>query len=113
MDLASKLQLKPGQRLRSLDVPDDLALDIGTSADPADGLLVFVRSADDYRARRSEIVRSAIADRLTWVAYPKAGRLGTDLHRDRLAAILGDDGVTPVRQIAIDDTWSALRIRPA
>jgi hypothetical protein len=50
---------------------------------------------------------------LTWVAYPKAGQLGTDLNRDKLAALLKADGVRPVRQIAIDDVWSALRLRPA
>ena len=52
-------------------------------------------------------------DRLAWVAYPKAGKLGTDLNRDILAALLTAEGVQPVRQVAIDETWSALRFRPA
>jgi hypothetical protein len=46
-------------------------------------------------------------------AYPKAGKLGTDLNRDVLAALLAGQGVQPVRQVAIDETWSALRFRPA
>jgi hypothetical protein len=29
-----------------------------------------------------------------------------------LAALLVENGVQPVRQIAIDDVWSALRFRP-
>jgi hypothetical protein len=41
------------------------------------------------------------------------GQLVTDLNRDRLVAALADQGVQPVRQISIDDTWSALRFRPA
>jgi len=41
------------------------------------------------------------------------GKPGTDLNRDRLAAALADRGVQPVRQVSIDDTWSALRFRPA
>ncbi|MEV6740775.1 hypothetical protein AB0N14_29045 [Streptomyces sp. NPDC051104] len=45
-------------------------------------------------------------------AVPKGGKLGTDLNRDTLAAALYEGGVRPVRQIAIDDTWSALRFRP-
>jgi hypothetical protein len=57
-------------------------------------------------------VEAARRDRLVWLAYPKAGRLGTDLNRDTVAALLADDSVRPVRQIAIDDTWSALRFRP-
>ena len=42
-----------------------------------------------------------------------AGQLGTDLNRDVLAALLTGQGVQPVRQVAIDGTWSALRFRPA
>ncbi|GFJ88613.1 hypothetical protein [Phytohabitans rumicis] len=56
---------------------------------------------------------AARADRLAWIAYPKAGQLGTDLNRDRLAATLAGRGVRPVRQVSIDPVWSALRFRPA
>jgi hypothetical protein len=42
----------------------------------------------------------------------KPGQLGTDLNRDSLAALLAEGGVQPVRQIAIDAVWSALRFRP-
>jgi hypothetical protein len=30
-----------------------------------------------------------------------------------LAALVTERGVRPVRQVAIDETWSALRFRPA
>jgi len=89
MDLAARLQLKPGQGLCAVGEPDG-----GVSALDA-------------------IVTAASADRLTWVAYPKAGQLGTDLNRDSLAARLTALGVRPVRQVSIDDVWSALRFRPA
>ena len=58
-------------------------------------------------------VEAARGDKLAWIAYPKAGKLGTDLNRDILAALLTERGVQPVRQVAIDETWSALRFRPA
>jgi hypothetical protein len=50
--------------------------------------------------------------RLTWVSYPKAGQLSTDINRDTLAALLAESSIQPVRQIAIDNVWSALRFRP-
>ena len=50
---------------------------------------------------------------LAWVAYPKGGRLGTDLNRDVLAGLLAERGVRAVRQVSIDETWSALRFRPS
>jgi hypothetical protein len=46
-----------------------------------------------------------------WVAYPKAGQLGTDLNRDSLARVLQAAGLEPVAQIAVDDVWSALRFK--
>jgi hypothetical protein len=46
-------------------------------------------------------------------AAARAARLGTDLNRDRLVAALAGHGVRPVRQVSIDDAWSALRFRPA
>ena len=52
-------------------------------------------------------------DGVAWVAYPKAGQLDTDLNRDVLAGLLRARGVAPVRQIAIDDVWSALRFKAA
>ena len=119
MDLRTKLQLGAGQKMLGVDVPVDLVVALGdsltTGADdaPGDALLVFVADQAGLEPRRSQVVASARDDRLTWVAYPKAGRLGTDLNRDRLAASLTVDGVRPVRQVALDEVWSALRFRPA
>jgi hypothetical protein len=111
--LAEKLQLKPDQTIRVVGRPTDVDLgDIPTGSDAAGPLLVFASSSAALPAHLADIVASAKADRLTWVAYPKAGALGTDLNRDRLAAILTAEGTQPVRQVALDDTWSALRFRP-
>jgi hypothetical protein len=57
-------------------------------------------------------LEAARDDRLAWVAYPKGQQLGTDLNRDRLAVTARERGVRPVRQISIDEVWSALRFRP-
>jgi hypothetical protein len=117
MDLTSKLQLRPGQPVRAVNVPAGLPLDleIGDDSDATAGtaLLVFVRSGAELAVYEDVTLASARADRLTWVAYPKAGGLGTDLNRDRLAAALRVNGVQPVRQVSLDETWSALRFRPA
>jgi hypothetical protein len=63
------------------------------------------RSRHAWRAR-------GIRDAVTRVAYPKARQLGTDLNRDSLAALPSEKGIRAMRQIAIDDVWSALRFRP-
>jgi len=116
MDLADKLQLKPGQSVALVDQPDGVALDLGgdhPTANDADAVIVFCRGRDDLERLSDTFVGPAKRDALTWVAYPKAGKLGTDLNRDVLAELVKARGVQPVRQVALDDTWSALRLRPA
>jgi hypothetical protein len=113
--LAKKLQLKPGQALRVLHAPEGLDLHASARAGdaPAPAVLVFVTTFAEAEERVGPAVDAAAADELSWVAYPKAGKLGADLNRDTLAAFMTARGVRPVRQVAIDDTWSALRFRPA
>jgi hypothetical protein len=115
MDVSSKLQLKPGQSVVVLNPPPGLVLPeavaAATAAD-ADAVVAFVVRQDDL-ASAEQAVAAARADRLAWIGYPKGGQLGTDLNRDRLVAALAGHGVQPVRQVSIDDTWSALRFRPA
>jgi hypothetical protein len=117
VDLTKKLQVKPGQGVETLNAPATVAGALESLAKVSDGsegpaLLVFVSDRASLHESRSSIVDAASADRLTWVSYPKAGQLGADLNRDSLAAFLAASGVAPVRQISIDDVWSALRFRP-
>jgi len=117
--VAAKLQIKPGMSVALVDVPEDvrveLPADCTATPDPgtADAVLVFVRGRAGLDANAEPAIAAGRRDALAWVAYPKAGRLGTDLNRDSLAAAVKERGVQPVRQIAIDDVWSALRLRPA
>jgi hypothetical protein len=116
VDLASKLQLKTGQSIECVAVPDPVAAVMDPLSDRGDGMepaaLFFVVDRAALERSQDRIVEAASTDRLTWVAYPKSGQLGTDLNRDSLAALLTGLGVQPVRQIAIDEVWSALRFRP-
>jgi hypothetical protein len=119
MDVAAKLQIKPGQRITTVAVPEGvppIAGDGTSVADTpaaADVVVVFVRSRVELTTVAAPAIEAARGDKLAWIAYPKAGKLGTDLNRDILAASLTGQGVQPVRQVAIDEVWSALRFRPA
>jgi hypothetical protein len=117
MDLAGKLQLKSGQRLETTLAPESIApalakINPTARSDEEPALLVFVTDRSTLEEQRDQIVAAAASDRLTWVSYPKSGQLGTDLNRDALAAVLKTSGIQPVRQVAIDEVWSALRFRP-
>ena len=119
--LMKKLQLKDGQRLALLKPPEGyearLATELaGVTIDDEgspDAVLAFVASraeALDVAPRAFETVRDG---GLVWLAYPKGGSgIATDLNRDVLWKTLDSTGWRPVRQIALDDTWSAMRFRP-
>ncbi|HEU4540601.1 MAG TPA: hypothetical protein VFR23_05695 [Jiangellaceae bacterium] len=118
MSVAKKLQIKSGQSVAVLRKPADVSLDIepGDVVDgsaSAEAALVFVMSKADLASSDVEaVLEAARRDALSWIAYPKAGQLGTDLNRDSLSASMSGRGVRPVRQVSIDDVWSALRFRP-
>jgi len=117
MDLTAKLQIKPGQTIAAVGMPDGVLSLAGVNPaaepDAADAVVAFVRNRAELAAGADAAIAAARLDRLAWIAYPKAGKLGTDLNRDILAALVAERGVRPVRQVAIDETWSALRFRPA
>lgn len=114
MDVSAKLQIKPGQRIATVGMPGDVPPIAGEGAadtpEAADVVVAFVRSKAELATVAVPAIDAARRDKLAWIAYPKAG---TDLNRDLLSAALAAEGVQPVRQVAIDEVWSALRFRPA
>jgi hypothetical protein len=114
MSLAKKLNIKDGMKMQVIGKPTGVTMDDVTSTKSAksDGVLVFVTSLAEVDSKCGPLVEAARNDRLAWVAYPKAGQLGTDLNRDVLWKHLLKQGIQGVRQIAIDDVWSAMRFRP-
>ncbi len=114
MSLAKKLNLKDGMKVRVVGKPTGVDLDdvMTTTSDSADAILVFVKTLAEVDATSGPVVEAAEEDRLAWIAYPKAGQLGTDLNRDILWRHLLKQRIQGVRQVSIDDVWSALRFRP-
>ena len=52
-------------------------------------------------------------DCLFWACYPKGtGKIKSDIKRETVWTAFKLTGLQAVSQIAIDDTWSALRARP-
>lgn len=123
-DLVSKLQLRPGQQLAALHAPagliDALGPQLATlalvpgAAGATDAALVFVTLREHAEARLAEGAALLRPGGLLWMVYPKGGsKVPTDINRDKLWDALSGTGWRPVRQVAIDTTWSGLRFRPA
>lgn len=75
--------------------------------------LAFVERQKDLDKLSAAIVAKATGDALLWIAYPKATstRYACDFNRDKGWDVLRMSGFDCVRQVAIDEDWSALRFR--
>jgi len=122
--LTIKLQMKPGQSLAVLNAPEGMPGVLATAlpevtvrvgaAGMADGVLLFVRSLEEAGRLVGSAIEAAGRDGLVWIAYPKGGSgVKTDLNRDVLWKAIEPSGWRPVRLVALDEVWSAMRLRPA
>ena len=107
-----KLGWKPGVAVHVIARPDGLDAIPDERAGEPELVLAFVRSV----AEVGPVLAQALplyrrAGRL-WFAYPKkTGAIRTDITRDHGWDPVRDAGLVAVTQVAIDDTWSALRFR--
>jgi hypothetical protein len=74
------------------------------------GFCTRQKQVDELAEKADKILEG---DGLLWIAYPKgtSKKFTCDFNRDTGWAILGKLGFEPVRQVAIDEDWSALRFR--
>jgi hypothetical protein len=75
--------------------------------------IAFASKQQELDELSGEIAMAARGDAIVWIAYPKASskRYRCEFNRDTGWGVLGAAGFEPVRQVAIDEDWSALRFR--
>lgn len=75
--------------------------------------MVFVLTDADIVHTSTAITASLADDAVFWMVYPKKSsqRYQTTINRDHGWAPLGAQQFEPVRLVAIDEDWSALRFR--
>ena len=75
--------------------------------------LAFVTTLEGVQEATKQFVTRADGDMLLWLAYPKKSskKYTCEFNRDTGWSALGDVGFEPVRQVAVDVDWSALRFR--
>lgn len=86
--------------------------DPGGAAEKVHAVIGFAARPADL-ARLRPVYAAVRAARLAWISYPNPGRPGAELHRDWLVRAFRQYGVEPVEDVWIDETWSALRLRPS
>ena len=118
-----KLRLATGQKALLLNAPPgyleslgELPAGVMLSTQPEgayDFVQLFVKDRAELERFSPQALQAVKYDGLLWVCYPKqTGTIKSDLNRDSLWKLVEPTGFRPVTQIAIDETWSALRFRP-
>lgn len=122
--LAKKLLIKPGSRVLVRNAPqgylDKLVplpenVQLKTEAESSfDVILHFVKSKSEVDSQTRDSLNVLKDKGILWMAYPKRSKGGrTDLNRDSGWDALWDASWVGISIIAIDETWAALRFRPA
>lgn len=75
--------------------------------------LIFIKDESDLRETAPQSIHNLSEDGILWFAYPgkSSTRNDSDISRDRGWDLVRAHGFKPVRQVCIDDKWSALRFR--
>jgi hypothetical protein len=122
--LAKKLQIKPHSRwllynapvsyLDSLlPLPDGVELLFNTPGD-FDGVQLFVTNSTGLLAELKIIAPLLKPDSIFWIIYPKkTSKITTDLEMMGSWGEPAVYGLRPVASAAVNETWTALRFRPA
>lgn len=86
---------------------------VETRPGDADFVLAFALTQAEVDALAAVFSEKTSGDAVLWIAYPKSSskRYKCDFNRDTGWELLGKLGFEPVRQVAIDEDWSALRFR--
>ena len=109
-EIFKKLRLNVSQKILILNAPVDYKeLLVGMSYDSEPGIHKEYYDFIQIFSERQEELESL----MKWACYPKGtGKIKSDIKRDTIWKAFELIGVCAVTQIAIDETWSALRGRP-
>jgi hypothetical protein len=116
--VVQKLLLKEGDALSLVGAGADERVVLGalpdgvTEVDPGEAVVsvTFVRTRDELLARFGAELPALAGARAVWFLYPKGGK--ADFNRDTFIREAGAFGWRAISNVAVDDVWSAVRVRP-
>lgn len=126
MELLKKLNCKNQLEILLINPPDSFeptkveinqiigVIEDVEGSEPVLFVLAFFAKKSEIREVVEKLMGKVSRDSLVWFCYPKKSSKNykSDITRDTGWEIMGEYSYEPVRQIAIDEDWSALRFRP-
>jgi hypothetical protein len=118
--LLKKLRYRPGLRATILNAPHEyeeaftgLGFSRSLGTPKSQFTILFVRNRVELDRHAAETIGGIEEDGLFWLVYPKGGSsIKSDLNRDIIWELMKPTGLRPVALVAVDDDWSAMRLRP-
>ncbi|MDB5460923.1 MAG: hypothetical protein JWO72_2664 [Caulobacteraceae bacterium] len=116
--VAERLQVKGDRRIAVLNAPLAVSDALGaerptTPAEEAEVVVLFVADRAEFDLLLPDAARAVKPGAILWLAYPKlTSSLAGDLNRDVIHRLGLAMGFKTVSQIAVDNDWSAMRLKP-
>ncbi len=122
--VAEKLLIKAGYRILIVDPPSGYLRTLGKLPDKvtlldqqaanADLVQLFATSRKELEAKLPLLKTAVKPNGLLWVTYPKGtSKSKTDINRDSINTYARSIGLQGVAMVSVDNTWAALRLKPA
>lgn len=123
--LFKKLSFKDHKQIVAINAPESFRKELDEMkgladiiADPEETesiefAIAFATQQDEIDRSMHAISSKLYGDAIVWFCYPKGSskKYKCNFNRDTGWAIMGELGMEPVRQVAIDEDWSAMRFR--
>jgi len=126
MTVFQKLNLKDQKQIMVLNAPESFEPELARldgvkvlrkldGVSEIDFSLTFVKTQREADTLGSSVAKKVRGDAVVWFAYPKGSskKYRSEINRDDGWKVMGDSGFEPVRMVAIDEDWSAIRFRRA
>jgi len=120
--LFTKLNLASNRVIHVLNAPESFEPELQALTDvsiersvtgPVRFALAFVKTLAEVESATASLTAAAEPDATIWMVYPKGSskKYKCEFNRDTGWESLGKAGYEPVRMVAVDADWSALRFR--
>ena len=118
--VAQKLLIKEGKKVLFVNEPkgyrDSIGLpkniDVAKGVQNADIIQVFVDSRKELEEQLPKLKKCLNTNGMLWVTYKKgSSKIKSDVNRDSIYEYGISIGLQGVAMIAVDESWSALRLK--
>lgn len=119
-----KLNLKEQEEILMMNEPEGFEAELAPLADrrvvrdlgkvkQVEFALSFVTTKAEVNKWGPQVASKAEGDAVVWFAYPKKSskKYASEVTRDEGWEVMGEAGFEPVRMVAVDEDWSAIRFR--